>query len=83
MFKNGAGSNKVADMTTAYFPAVDTDIEIRVAGLRSSTLTELQAIALALECVLFSCAVVLYLDSQFAINVYTSEASFTVLDFHN
>ncbi|KAG9295724.1 hypothetical protein G9A89_001741 [Geosiphon pyriformis] len=82
-FLKCAGSAEVTSGAAAYFLAADADIRIRMAGLLSSTLTELQAVGLALECVSSLCLVVLYLDSQAAIDVCISEASVTMLDFHN
>ncbi|KAG9295786.1 hypothetical protein G9A89_009015 [Geosiphon pyriformis] len=58
-----AGSAKMVSGVAAYFPAANISVGIKVHGLLSSTLTELQAIVLVLECVLFSCTVILYLDS--------------------
>ncbi|KAG9307273.1 hypothetical protein G9A89_017101 [Geosiphon pyriformis] len=82
-FLRCAGSVETADEAAAYFPAADTGIRIKVTGLLFSTLAKLQAVMLALECVLSSCSVVLYLDSQFAINACISETSLTTPDFHN
>ncbi|KAG9292501.1 hypothetical protein G9A89_001574 [Geosiphon pyriformis] len=78
-----ASSVKVAGRAAAYFLAVNTDIGVKVSGLLSSTLTELQAVVLALECVSSSCSVILYSDSQSAINACISEAFLTAPDFHN
>ncbi|KAG9293799.1 hypothetical protein G9A89_019137 [Geosiphon pyriformis] len=58
------GTQKMGCSTAAYFPDVNQDIGIRVGGLVSFTLAELQAIALALECVLFCSSVIIYSDSQ-------------------
>ncbi|KAG9303721.1 hypothetical protein G9A89_018618 [Geosiphon pyriformis] len=58
----GAGSAKITCRAVAYFPAANMSIRIRVFGLLFSTLAELQAIALALECVPASCNVALYSD---------------------
>ncbi|KAG9306084.1 hypothetical protein G9A89_015988 [Geosiphon pyriformis] len=82
-FLRYAGSAEVIGGTAAYFPTADADIGIRVDGLLSSTLIELQAVVLALECVLSLCSVVLYSDSQSVIDAYTSKTSFTMPDFHN
>ncbi|KAG9300870.1 hypothetical protein G9A89_015326 [Geosiphon pyriformis] len=82
-FLKDAGFNEVTGRTAAYFPAVNAGIRIRVAGLMSSTLTELQTVALALKCISSSCSVVLYLDSQSAINVCMSKTSFIMPNFHN
>ncbi|KAG9305498.1 hypothetical protein G9A89_006468 [Geosiphon pyriformis] len=65
-----AGSAEVVDKTVTYFPAANTGIGVKVAGLLFSTLTELQAVVLALKCVPSLCLVVLYSDSQFTINAY-------------
>ncbi|KAG9304898.1 hypothetical protein G9A89_010760, partial [Geosiphon pyriformis] len=78
-----AGSAKMASGAAAYFPATNMGVGIRVHGLLFSILAELQAIALVLECILFSCAIVLYSDSQFIINTYVSEIAFAMPDFHN
>ncbi|KAG9291252.1 hypothetical protein G9A89_021754 [Geosiphon pyriformis] len=51
----GAGSAKVTCGAAAYFPVANVSIGVRVFGLLSSTLAELQAIVLALKCVLASC----------------------------
>ncbi|KAG9287171.1 hypothetical protein G9A89_003019 [Geosiphon pyriformis] len=59
-----AGSAKVISGVTAYFLAMNMGVGVRVNRLLSFTLAELQAIALALECIPFSCAMILYLDSQ-------------------
>ncbi|KAG9307318.1 hypothetical protein G9A89_017146 [Geosiphon pyriformis] len=75
------GSAKVSCGAMAYFLAANVSIGVRVFGLLFSILAELQAIALALECVLASCAVALYLDSQSAIDVCVSEASLLMSDF--
>ncbi|KAG9299038.1 hypothetical protein G9A89_020351 [Geosiphon pyriformis] len=80
-FLKDTGSIEITYEMAAYFLAADVSVGIRVYRLLSSTLTELQAVALALECVLFLCAVVLYLDSQSAINAYVSETLFAVSDF--
>ncbi|KAG9293920.1 hypothetical protein G9A89_019258 [Geosiphon pyriformis] len=82
-FLKSASSAKIASGMAAYFSAIDIDIEVKVYGLLFSTLAELQAIVLALICILSSCAVVLYLNSQFAIDVYVSETLFAMPSIHN
>ncbi|KAG9290844.1 hypothetical protein G9A89_010993 [Geosiphon pyriformis] len=77
------GSANIASRTVAYFLAADMSIEVKVSGLLSSILAKLQAVALALKCVLSSCAVVFYLDSQSVINAYVFEILSVVLDFCN
>ncbi|KAG9298580.1 hypothetical protein G9A89_002527 [Geosiphon pyriformis] len=78
-----AGSVKVVSGMATYFLAVNVSIKIKVAGLLFSILTELQAVTLALKCVPSSCFVVLYSDSQFAIDACISKAFFTTPNFHN
>ncbi|KAG9302306.1 hypothetical protein G9A89_008797 [Geosiphon pyriformis] len=59
---------KIKCGVAAYFPNLNLDISTKVSGLVSSTIVELQAIALALECVLPNSLVVVYSDSQAALN---------------
>ncbi|KAG9294889.1 hypothetical protein G9A89_003229 [Geosiphon pyriformis] len=77
------GHADVASRAAAYFPALDLSIGIRVLRLLSFTMAELQAIALALECVPSSCTVVLHSDNQTAIDACISEMSLSVPDFHS
>ncbi|KAG9302610.1 hypothetical protein G9A89_007314 [Geosiphon pyriformis] len=58
-----AGLAKVADRAAVYFSVVNMSIGVKIDGLLSSTLTKLQTVALALECISFLCSVVLYSDS--------------------
>ncbi|KAG9303124.1 hypothetical protein G9A89_005082 [Geosiphon pyriformis] len=69
----GAGSADVSSGAIAYFPALGLGVGIKVCGLLSFTMAELQAVALALECVPSSSSVVLYLDNQAAIDACVSE----------
>ncbi|KAG9296027.1 hypothetical protein G9A89_011879 [Geosiphon pyriformis] len=62
------GRADIASRVATYFSALDLSVGIRVLGLLSSTMAELQAIVLALECVPSFCTVVLYSDSQLAID---------------
>ncbi|KAG9302354.1 hypothetical protein G9A89_011780 [Geosiphon pyriformis] len=78
-----AGLVEMASGAAVYFPATDIDIGIRVFELLSSTLAELQAIALVLECILFSCSVILYSNSQFVIDACMLETSMAMPDFYN
>ncbi|KAG9298683.1 hypothetical protein G9A89_012751 [Geosiphon pyriformis] len=80
LLKN-AGTADVTGGAAAYFSSMNLNVGVRVYGLLSSTLSELQAVALALECVTSSCTVVLYLDSQAAIDVCVSKISLAVSDF--
>ncbi|KAG9302126.1 hypothetical protein G9A89_020560 [Geosiphon pyriformis] len=87
VFMNGSlrntGSAEVACGAAAYFLVLDKSIGVTVCGLLSSTMAELQAVALALECVPSSSTVVLRLDSQAAIDACVSEMSLVAPNFHN
>ncbi|KAG9304332.1 hypothetical protein G9A89_019894 [Geosiphon pyriformis] len=61
---SGLGIGEVACGAAVFFFEVDMGVGVRVQGLLSSTLVELQTIVLALECILSSCSVVLHSDSQ-------------------
>ncbi|KAG9300883.1 hypothetical protein G9A89_015339 [Geosiphon pyriformis] len=78
-----AGSSSVISKTTVYFLVLNSEVGIDICGLLSSTLSELQAVALALECIPSSCTVVLHLDSQAAIDTCVSKLAFSVLNFYN
>ncbi|KAG9299375.1 hypothetical protein G9A89_014023 [Geosiphon pyriformis] len=65
-----AGSVDVACGAAAYFPVLDKSVGV-------------VAVALALECVLSSCQVILHTDSQAAIDVCLSKLSCTMPDFRN
>ncbi|KAG9304835.1 hypothetical protein G9A89_016865 [Geosiphon pyriformis] len=66
-----------------FFENIDLGLDVRVSGLVSSTLTELQAIALALECVPSFCSVDLFSDSQMVIDACKSESLLVGPDFRN
>ncbi|KAG9304006.1 hypothetical protein G9A89_005916 [Geosiphon pyriformis] len=78
-----AGSAEVASGATAYFLALDLSIGVVVWGFLSSIMAELQAVALSLKYVPSFSTVVLYLNSQAAINACISEMSFVTPNFHN
>ncbi|KAG9293501.1 hypothetical protein G9A89_009225 [Geosiphon pyriformis] len=67
----------------AFFENIGLGLGVGVSDLMSSTLTELQTIALALECVPTSNSVQLFLDSQSVLDAYKSELSLVCPDFHN
>ncbi|KAG9293614.1 hypothetical protein G9A89_005617 [Geosiphon pyriformis] len=56
-FLRCAGSVEAVDGAAAYFLAANVDIRVKITGLLSSTLAELQAVVLVLKCVLFSCLI--------------------------
>ncbi|KAG9289656.1 hypothetical protein G9A89_014391 [Geosiphon pyriformis] len=72
-FLKRLGSVNVAGSAAVFFSDINLGIEVRVVGCLSSTITELQAITLALKCMLSSCLVVVCLDSQAALDACVSE----------
>ncbi|KAG9291719.1 hypothetical protein G9A89_012004 [Geosiphon pyriformis] len=66
-----------------FFEDINLDLSVSVCGLVSSTLAKLQAITLALECVLRSCSVCLFSDSQAALDACKSELNLMHPDFCN
>ncbi|KAG9285424.1 hypothetical protein G9A89_010899 [Geosiphon pyriformis] len=66
-----------------FFENINSDLGIGVLGLILSTLAEMQAIALALECVLLASSIHLFLDSQSALDAYKSKLVLACFDFHN
>ncbi|KAG9302640.1 hypothetical protein G9A89_007344 [Geosiphon pyriformis] len=69
--------------TAIFFKDIDSGLGVGVFGLVSSTLVELQAIALALKCVLSFHSVDLFLDSQVALDACRSESLSVGPDFRN
>ncbi|KAG9290995.1 hypothetical protein G9A89_012867 [Geosiphon pyriformis] len=67
----------------AYFENINLDLNVGVSGLMSSILVELQAIILALECILHSSSVCLFSNSQSALDACKSELGLLGSDFHN
>ncbi|KAG9285168.1 hypothetical protein G9A89_004383 [Geosiphon pyriformis] len=66
-----------------FFEDIDSGLDVRVFGLVFSTLVELQAIALALECVPSFHSVDLFLDSQVAIDACRLKSLSVGPDFRN
>ncbi|KAG9294181.1 hypothetical protein G9A89_021540 [Geosiphon pyriformis] len=66
-----------------FFKNIDLVLGVGVQGLMLSTLVELQAIVLALECVSAVHSVNLFLDSQAALDACKSELSLVCPDFCN
>ncbi|KAG9293800.1 hypothetical protein G9A89_019138 [Geosiphon pyriformis] len=77
VYMDGSLSNlDTTDMkanTAVFFEDINLGLGVGVSGLVSSTLAELQVIALALECVPSFRAVNLFLDSQAALDAYKLE----------
>ncbi|KAG9289047.1 hypothetical protein G9A89_015596 [Geosiphon pyriformis] len=67
----------------AFFKDIDMGLGVGVSGLLSSTMAELQAIALALECVPVFSNVHLFLDSQSVLDACKLELGLVVPNFHN
>ncbi|KAG9305073.1 hypothetical protein G9A89_007713 [Geosiphon pyriformis] len=66
-----------------FFKDINLGLGVEVFGMVFSTLAELQAIALALECVPSSSSVYLFSDSQAALDTCKSELLLLALDFRN
>ncbi|KAG9293704.1 hypothetical protein G9A89_019041 [Geosiphon pyriformis] len=74
------------DMKTGaavFFKDISMGLSVKMSSLMSSTIAKLQAIALAFECVPFSCSIDLFLDSQAILDAYKSELELVHLDFRN
>ncbi|KAG9301871.1 hypothetical protein G9A89_004550 [Geosiphon pyriformis] len=67
----------------AFFSKISLGVGVRVQGLLSFTLTELQTIALALKCVLLSCSVMLHSNNQAALDACVLECELSYPDFQN
>ncbi|KAG9295496.1 hypothetical protein G9A89_013525 [Geosiphon pyriformis] len=74
----GLGSSGVCGGAATYFLDANINIEIKVDGLLSLTLVELQAIALALECVPTSWSVNLFTNSQALLDLCKSGSDLLV-----
>ncbi|KAG9305872.1 hypothetical protein G9A89_016524 [Geosiphon pyriformis] len=65
----------------AFFEDIDLGLGVSVSGLMSSTLAELQAIALALKSILPLSSVRLFSDNQSALDVYPKVAGLEIVKF--
>ncbi|KAG9293619.1 hypothetical protein G9A89_005622 [Geosiphon pyriformis] len=87
MYTDGSLSNLgTVDMlagAVVFFEDIGLGLGVGMSGLVFSTLTELQAIALALECVPSSYSVDLFSDSQAALDACKFEFLLICLDFRN
>ncbi|KAG9291065.1 hypothetical protein G9A89_012937 [Geosiphon pyriformis] len=81
-FLSGLGTLGIRAGAAAFFEDIDLGLGVEVSGLVSFTMVELQAIALALECVSLSHLIDLFSDSQAVLDVCKSEF-LTHLDFRN
>ncbi|KAG9293291.1 hypothetical protein G9A89_007537 [Geosiphon pyriformis] len=67
--------------TVVFFEDISLGLGVKISGLMSSTFAELQAIALAFECVSASSSVSVFMNSQAALNACKSELGLVCLDF--
>ncbi|KAG9291845.1 hypothetical protein G9A89_012130 [Geosiphon pyriformis] len=77
------GTVNIKAGAAVFFEDISMGLGVGVSSLMSSTLTELQAIALALECVPSFCSVDLFLDSQAALNACRLQMELVCPDFRN
>ncbi|KAG9292238.1 hypothetical protein G9A89_023958 [Geosiphon pyriformis] len=66
-----------------YFSDLGLYIGVEIYNLLSSTLTKIQAVALALECILASLNVTVFFDSQASLDACQAELKLVAPDFHN
>ncbi|KAG9305740.1 hypothetical protein G9A89_005138 [Geosiphon pyriformis] len=79
----GLGTPGMKAGATVFFGDIDLGLGVEVSGLVSSTMVELQAIALALKCVSPSHSVNLFSDSQAALDACKSDLLLGHPDFRN
>ncbi|KAG9288782.1 hypothetical protein G9A89_023079 [Geosiphon pyriformis] len=77
------GTKNCTAGTGVFFSDIDLGLGVGVLGLLSSTLVEMQAIVLALECVPHSSCVYLFSNSQAALDAYKSELGLVHPNFCN
>ncbi|KAG9285783.1 hypothetical protein G9A89_013208 [Geosiphon pyriformis] len=80
---SGLGTLGMKAGAAVFFEDINLGLGVGVSRLVSSTMVELQAIALALECIPPSHLVDLFSNSQAALDVCKSEFLLTCLDFRN
>ncbi|KAG9288051.1 hypothetical protein G9A89_017646 [Geosiphon pyriformis] len=80
---SGLGTFGVKAGAAVFFEDVNLGLDVWVFGLLFSIMTELQAIALALKCILSSYFVDLFMDSQAALDACKSDLKSIYLDFRN
>ncbi|KAG9305207.1 hypothetical protein G9A89_010715 [Geosiphon pyriformis] len=77
------GMFQVACGAAIYFPGLNKDLGVEVRGVLSSTLAELQAVVLTLECIPASVSVALYTNSQAVIDACVAELGLLQPDCRN
>ncbi|KAG9290374.1 hypothetical protein G9A89_007105 [Geosiphon pyriformis] len=80
---SGLGTLGMKAAAAVFFEDINLSLGVEVSGLVSSTMAELQAIALTLECVPSSCSINLFSNSQAALNACKSESRLICPDFRN
>ncbi|KAG9289664.1 hypothetical protein G9A89_014399 [Geosiphon pyriformis] len=80
---SGLGTIDMKAGAAIFFEDINLGLGVGVSGLVFSTMTELQAIALALECVPSSHSIDLFSDSQATLDACESEFLFIYPDFRN
>ncbi|KAG9293287.1 hypothetical protein G9A89_007533 [Geosiphon pyriformis] len=79
----GLGTLSVKSGAAVFFDNINMGLGVRVSGLLSSTLVELQTIALALKCVPAVSKVSLFSDSQAMLDTCKSKLGLVYPDFRN
>ncbi|KAG9299386.1 hypothetical protein G9A89_014035 [Geosiphon pyriformis] len=82
-FLKNLGTINYKASTAAFFEDIGLGLGVGMSDLMSSTLVELQTIALALKCVLLSNPICLFSDNQSALDAYKSELGLVCPDFYN
>ncbi|KAG9284718.1 hypothetical protein G9A89_002603 [Geosiphon pyriformis] len=82
-FLSNLGTIDMKAGAAVFFEDINLSLGVGVSGLVSSTLVELQAIALALECVPSFCVVDLFSNSQGALDAYKLESLLIEPDYKN
>ncbi|KAG9294533.1 hypothetical protein G9A89_008644 [Geosiphon pyriformis] len=80
---SGLGTIDMKAGAAIFFEDINLGLGVGMSGLVSSTMTELQAIALALECVSSSHSIDLFSDSQATLDAYRSKSLLIHPDFKN
>ncbi|KAG9295569.1 hypothetical protein G9A89_003872 [Geosiphon pyriformis] len=80
---SGLGSVNMKARAAVFFEDISMDLDVGVSGLMSSTLTELQVIALVLECIPLFCSIDLFSNSQAALDACKLELNLVHLDYRN
>ncbi|KAG9300237.1 hypothetical protein G9A89_011310 [Geosiphon pyriformis] len=82
-FLSDLGTASCKAGAAAYFEDIGLGLGVCVSGLMSSTLAKLQAIVLVLECVSLLSSVLLFSNSQSALDTCKLKLSLAHSDFHN